>query len=72
MRGGSGIPATDERKGRSLSRESPACQTCHQYPPPQRATSQVIEMGESISPQGGRSHPRTENPATSATIRPRP
>ena len=34
-------------EGTSLSRENPACQTCHQYPPPERATDQVIEVGES-------------------------
>jgi len=33
-------------EGTILSRDSPACQTCHQYPPPERATSQILERGD--------------------------
>jgi PAS domain S-box-containing protein len=34
------------REGSILSKESPACQSCHQFSPSQRSSSQVLETGD--------------------------
>lgn len=35
-----------DSEGTTLSRDSPACRSCHEFPPPERTTSQILESGD--------------------------